>query len=124
MATLSEIQSRWEARRVEHERLGTLVPFASICAEVLSELRELAIDETITLKEASLLGGYSVDHLQRLVRQGTIENVGRKHAPRVRRQDVPTKPGRSVAALPSASPSDQLSARRRIVADAQTRKGA
>jgi hypothetical protein len=124
MATLSEIQARWEARQVEHSRLGTLVPFAALCAEVLDDLRELSIDDTITLKEASLLGGYSVDHLQRLVRQGTITNVGRKHAPRIRRQDVPTKPGRSVAALPSTSPRDQLSARRRIVADAQTRKGA
>ena len=123
MATLAELQSRWEARRTEHARLGTLVPFAAVCAEVLSDLRELAVEDTVTLREASLLGGYSVDHLQRLVAQSVITNVGRKGAPRLRRQDVPIKPGRS-GTLPTPAASDQLSARRRIVADAQTQRGA
>lgn len=124
MATLSEIVARWEQRRTEHTRLGTLVPFATICAEVLSDLCGLVAKDTMTLKEASLQGGYSVDHLQRLVARGQIANMGVKGRPRIRRLDVPIKPGYGSVSLPPASRSDQLSARRRIVADAQARKGA
>jgi hypothetical protein len=124
VTTPAELCAKWSARLVEWRSLGVQASGEKVAAEILDDLRALQSEDLVTLGEASRLGGYSVDHLQRLVRQGTIENVGRKHAPRLRRQDVPTKPGRSVAALPSTSPSDQLSARRRIVADAQTRKGA
>lgn len=124
MASLTEIRARWEERHREHTRLGTLVPFANVCAEVLNDLRELVAEDTLTLSEASLVGGYSVDHLQRLVARGAIQNYGVKGRPRIRREDVPRKPGHGSVALPPAPSSDQLSARRRIVADAQTRKGA
>lgn len=124
MATLAEIQERWEARRVEHTRLCTLVPFAAVCAEILADLGALSHDDGVTLQQASSLGGFSVDHLQRLVSKGTIPNVGVKGRPRIRREDVPTKPGHHGASLRSPLAGDQLSARRRIVADAQTRKGA
>jgi len=88
--------------------------------EVLADLAALEhslTSESVTLKEAGLLGGYSVDHLQRLVSAGDIENVGRKGRPRIRRGDVPTKPGH---ALPSTAAGDQLDARRRIVASVAT----
>ena len=55
-------------------------------------------DETLTLVEAAALSGYSVDHLGWLVKKGKLANHGRKHAPRIRRADLPikspTKPGR------------------------------
>jgi hypothetical protein len=40
------------------------------------------------------LGGYSYSHLQALVAEDKIPNIGTKGAPRIRRCDVPMKPGR------------------------------
>jgi len=39
-----------------------------------------------------------------LIRQGKIQNAGRPHAPRIRRQDLPRKPSR----LPDPPPSLKL----------------
>ena len=114
MASLASILARWEERRAEHTRLGTLVPFAAICAEVLADLRELGQSDTdlLTLRQAHELGGYAIDSLQRMVASGQIANMGRKRKPLVRRADVPVKPGHS---LRSTDTADQLSPRRRIV---------
>ena len=59
-----------------------------------------------------MLSGYTVDHLQRLVPGGQLENIGRKGRPRIRRGDIPVKPGHR---LPSDEPDSQFAARRRIV---------
>jgi len=108
---------------VWRSRADELAPYAAPAAEAFrTAARELegelrACDDAVTLSEASRLGGYSIDHLQRLVAQGTLENVGLKGRPRIRRADVPQKPGYSLRRQPSA---DQLSARRRIVASVST----
>jgi hypothetical protein len=80
--------------------------------------------DLVRLQEASRLGGYSVDHLQRLVASGAIPNMGRKGAPLILRSDVPRKPGYAAAGLPVAAPTDQFSARRQIVTDAKAPRGA
>ncbi len=49
--------------------------------------------ESLSLEQASAESGYSVDHLGRLVRDGTIPNAGEPYAPRIRRCDLPRKPG-------------------------------
>ena len=49
-------------------------------------------DEVLSLKEAAVISGYSADHLGRLVRQGRVQNVGRKNAPKLRRGDLPKHP--------------------------------
>ena len=68
-------------------------------AELDEALRTLG-EETLTLVEAAGVSGYTSDHLGSLIRGGKIPNYGRKHAPRVRRSDVPikspTSPGRPV----------------------------
>jgi hypothetical protein len=48
-------------------------------------------DQLLTLGEAAQVSGYSEDHLGRLVRDGKLVNVGRKHAPRIRRGDLPRR---------------------------------
>ena len=63
------------------------------CAEHLEILLSEYTTALLTLKEASALGGYSEDHLGRMVREKKIRNAGRTGAPRIRRADVPTKPG-------------------------------
>ena len=58
-------------------------------AQDLEELlRELELEE-LTLKQAAKESGLSYDTLQRKVSSGEIPNAGRKHAPLVRRCDLP-----------------------------------
>lgn len=47
----------------------------------------------LTLREAAAESGYSEDHLGRLLRDGTIPNAGEPYSPRIRRRDLPRKPG-------------------------------
>ncbi len=58
-------------------------------------------DDLLTLTEAARESGYSADHLGREIRAGRIPNAGRPHAPRIRRGELPRKPGplRSAPAL-------------------------
>lgn len=64
------------------------------CADELEKALAAEEQQPLTLRQAANLSGYSVDHLGRLVREGKIPNAGRPNAPRVRRADVPNKPGR------------------------------
>ncbi len=50
--------------------------------------------ETLTIAQVATDSGYSQEHLRRLVREEEIPNAGRPNAPRIRRADVPKKPGR------------------------------
>ena len=50
-----------------------------------------AEDEELTLAESELASGYSKRRLSELIADGTIPNLGRKGAPRIRRADLPRK---------------------------------
>jgi hypothetical protein len=74
---------------------------------VLGDLELLFAQEeefALTLREAARESGYSVDHLARLVREGTIPNAGRPRAPRISRKDLPRK----ASSLPGRHPPLQL----------------
>jgi len=76
--------------------LGALVNGAALLADVLADFDAVVqgqADEVLTLKEASRESGYSADHLRLLIRQAKIPNAGRRQAPRLRRRDIPRKPG-------------------------------
>jgi hypothetical protein len=113
--TLAELRAKWERRASEWAMLGVSVDGAMLAVQVIAELDTVAAgtEETVTLAEAHRLGGYSADRLQHLVASGQIENVGRKHRPRIRRRDVPVKPGYM---LTDAANGAQFSERRRIAA--------
>ncbi len=49
--------------------------------------------EAVSLEEAAEIGGFSYSRLQCLVAKGEIDNLGQKGSPRIRRCDVPIKPG-------------------------------
>lgn len=51
-------------------------------------------EEVLTLRQAAEESGYSEDRLGKLISKGEIPNAGRKHAPRLRRADLPLKPAR------------------------------
>jgi hypothetical protein len=61
------------------------------CALELEDTLAAGDGELLTLHGAAQISGYSADHLGRLIRQGTLRNVGRPRAPRVRRGDLPRK---------------------------------
>ena len=117
--TLGELRQLWERRRDEWARFGVSVDGAELASQVIADLEQLvaARGDAVTLTEAHRLGGYSVDRLQRLVANGEVENVGRKGRPRIRRSDVPMKPGHR---LPDEAASVQFSERRRIAASVIT----
>lgn len=48
--------------------------------------------EELTLARASEESGYSISQISRLLTSGTIQNVGKKGAPRVSRGSLPKKP--------------------------------
>ncbi len=64
-----------------------------ICARQLEDALQAEEQHLLTLRQAAALSGYTEEHLGRLVRDGKIDNAGRRGAPRVRRSDVPIKAG-------------------------------
>lgn len=102
---VASLLETWRTRATELE------PYAPAAAHALrvavTELADAlnAADEGVTLREASRIGGYAVDSLQRMVAQGKLPNVGRKGRPRIPRLSVPVKPGFGVCELrPSEHP--------------------
>ena len=95
MRSLAELRRQWIQRRDEWRRLGVQVDGAKLAEEILAELEQLDAsgEQLLTLVEAAVECGYSPDHLGRLVRDGAIPNAGRPKAPRIRRRDLPRKPG-------------------------------
>jgi len=95
VTSLDRLAERWEDDAELLRRYGAEEAAAAV-ERTASELREAlqeADRETLTPEEAADLGGYSNSHLQHLVADGTIPNVGEAGAPRIRRSDVPRKPG-------------------------------
>lgn len=95
-AALHVLVTRWrdDARRLGEDYGQEQV--ARVLKRVADDL-EAALrtidDEVLNLREASEATGYHEDHLGRLVKSGKIPNAGRKHAPRIRRGDLPVKQG-------------------------------
>jgi hypothetical protein len=65
------------------------------CADQLEVVLRDWLLEELSLQPAAVESGYSSEHLGRLVREGAVPNAGRPNAPRIRRCDLPRKPGRS-----------------------------
>ncbi len=64
----------------------------------LEQALQVTGSEVLRLPVAAKLCGVSAAHLADLVRRGKLPNAGRKHAPRVRRGDLPI--GNGLPALP------------------------
>ena len=96
---VAALLSHWRSRASDLERYAPAA--AQAFRDAADELAEAlnGAEETVSLKEAEMLGGYPVDSLQRMVASGRIQNFGRKGKPRIRRADVPVKPGHAAAGL-------------------------
>lgn len=99
-----DLAAYWRQRALvfhDHEQPSIAIAYER-CAEELSDALTILDEETLTLSEAAERSGYSADHLSRLIRHGKLPNAGRKGAPRIRRADVPTKPGYVAPTSPNA----------------------
>jgi hypothetical protein len=95
---IRDLLSQWGSQAMTLRSFGATTQAAAIerCALQLEQALAAEDGELLTLQQAALLSGYSADHLGRLVRQGSVRNMGRPRAPRLRRGDLPRK----AAALP------------------------
>lgn len=120
--TVGDLPARWRAKAADLARYAPTVAAAlEDAAAELERTLTAGADELLTLGQAAAESGYSTDHLSRLMREGKVPNVGRPHAPRIRRADLPRKASR----LPGPYPTPHvLGADPRQVARAvATRKG-
>jgi hypothetical protein len=67
------------------------------CATELDEAARSYEDQPLTIQQAHQESGYSCDHLRDLVASGQIPNAGRRGSPKIRRRDLPVKPGARVS---------------------------
>jgi len=108
-AIVADLPIEWRQRAAELRQYAAepLARAWEAAAEELDARLRAGAGDTVTLEEAAILSGYSADHLGRMIRQGQLENVGRKHAPRIRRGDLPHKAKRR-AHLPSSHTGSSL----------------
>ena len=66
--------------------------------------------ELLSLEAAGRECGYSADHLGKLIRRGKLTDHGRRHAPKVRRDELPRKAGKVHRLAPRAERSEYGSA--------------
>ena len=95
MRSVESLAAEWREKAADM-RAWSAVAQAELlekCASALeSRIREYWLQE-LTLDEAASESGFSYSALQKKVASGDIENVGNKHSPRLRRQDLPKKGG-------------------------------
>jgi len=87
------LTSTWQMEADLQRRRGQeqdAIRTESFIEDVL-EARARHLGQLMTLQEGAEECGYSKAHLGRMVRDGSISNAGKKHAPRVLRKDLPTK---------------------------------
>lgn len=92
--TRDEILDRWKQRLADWSKLQTTVNGERVATEVLADLKAMAEahnDGALGLTAAAEESGYSARQLSRMVRDGTLKNVGRPNAPRLLRSQLPRK---------------------------------
>lgn len=92
---MRELVTTWRERAAFLESLGatTGARAFTLAAKELDEALASRDDELLNLRQAAEESGYTDDHLGRQVRDGKIPNSGRENAPKIRRGDLPRKPG-------------------------------
>lgn len=88
-----QLATRWRGEAEILRRRGAAIQADLLegCAEELLAAASEWDARVLSLDEAAAESGYSLEHLGRLLRQGRLPNAGRKHAPRIRRQDLPSR---------------------------------
>lgn len=92
---LAELADRWRSDALVLRRYGREAEADQLEARAaeLVAAEQAAGDELLDLQEAAAESGYSKRRIRELVAEGAVPNAGRKGAPRIRRADLPQKPG-------------------------------
>ena len=87
------LADQWEADAIKLREYGqeAAASVAELHAHQLREAVRAAGDQALTLAEAAAESGYSKRRLRELVSEGSVLNVGRRGAPRIKRSDLPRK---------------------------------
>lgn len=92
--TIATLLRAWRDRAAQLERYAPEVSRAIVdCAAELERVNAERANETLTLVDAAKESGFTPGALGRMIRKGRVENAGRANAPRIRRADLPVKPG-------------------------------
>ena len=122
MSKLRLLADAWRADAAKLKQWGD-EPRACVLLEAAGQLVtaiEEADEEPLSLVHAAAVCGYSASHLGRLVRAGTLRNVGRPNAPAIRRGDLPKKGGHLT---PNTAPAHvDIGRRERLVRSVVTSK--
>lgn len=113
MTALERFRSRLLTIRDDFHGLDAHVEAEAFIDRLLGELEVAAQEsagELLKLSGAARVSGYTPDHLRALIRAGKLADYGRPHAPRVRRDELPLKPGRHKSRLTTADPVTNLKA--------------
>jgi hypothetical protein len=98
--TPAELPQTWRDRAAQLRRWagaeGAAIAWEAAAAELDATMREAA-DAPLTLAEGARESNYSERRLRELVAEGAIPNAGRKGAPRIRRGDLPRRPGKAAS---------------------------
>jgi hypothetical protein len=89
-----DLSEKWRTRAAALEAYAP--PVAHVlreCAQELEAAQKQAAIDTVSLAEASLIGGFTADALGKMIKDGRIQNYGNKRRPRILRSAVPVKPG-------------------------------
>ena len=92
---LSTLPDEWRALAATlraHAVESAANAYEKAAAQLEAALRQHG-DEPLTLVQAARECGYSPRTIQRWIRKGVVQNIGRPNAPKVRRRDLPVKPG-------------------------------
>ena len=102
-----EFVTKWTTEAEVMRQRGVLLNGALLLEAILRDFDAVTrgrAGELLTPTDGATESGYSAEYLGALIRQGKIQNAGRPHAPRIRRQDLPRKASR----LPDPPPSLKL----------------
>lgn len=92
--TTHALAKAWRERASVIERYAPPVAAAlRDCAEELDAATRAEAIDTVSAAEAAILSGYTADAIGKMIARGDIPNYGTKRRPRIRRVDVPKKPG-------------------------------
>lgn len=86
---------RWKAEAARLRELGQ-EGLATFEERLVLDLEEWLADhafEALTVAEAAAESGYSESAIYTMISEGRLRNVHSKGSPRVRRRDLPRKPG-------------------------------
>lgn len=95
LSPLRDLAASWreDADRFREYGADELATAAELHADALEERLRAWRLEALSPVQAAEESGYTADHLRRLIRQERVPNAGDDASPKIRRQDLPRKPG-------------------------------